>query len=91
MLLSVPVGCIVTLIVDFVLCVLSVVVRPAMLASYSNKRNSSMYSRRVRRLNEEKLVIVNWCISSGARPSGLNNNNNNNNNEFLYRMKTSTS
>ena len=38
------VGCIVTVIVDFVLCVLSVVDRSAVLASYSNKRNGVMYS-----------------------------------------------
>ena len=50
MLHLVSVGCVVTVIVDFVLCVLSVVIRP--LASYSNKRNGVMYSIGVRRLLE---------------------------------------
>ena len=52
MLLSVSVGCMITVIVDFVLCVLSVVVRPAVLASYSNKRIGVMYTRGDRRLLE---------------------------------------
>ena len=52
MLLLVSVGCIITVIVDFVLCVLSVVVRSAVLVSYSNKRNGVMYSRGVRQLLE---------------------------------------
>ena len=74
MLLSVSGGCIVTVIFDFVLCVLSVVFRPAVLAAYSNKRNGVMYSRGVGRLLEWKLVEYFGVFLQGLGPPALPHN-----------------